>query len=581
LTGAPGGDAGDRIGRVLGTEHTSTSQFRVVLEEDNYAQLDDLVVVRTSVPRAGEVATYGVITEVAAIFEGASFESDTHRIAAEGILPGAKVRSAEVAITRVSPEVWVAPDPGEVVLRAHGEERAKALYADEMERPLPIGIGRDGEPVFADLDFFDGRKGGHMSISGISGVATKTSFALFFLRMLTGRPDILGAGGHSLRVLVFNVKGEDLLWLDKPNSRFDAEARAAWEALGVAPQPFPSVAFWAPPRERSGGEPIPDTAGRQQGVEAFAWTPREFIEEGLLQFLFTDANDSRNQIPFIRERVQAQLRRFAVDVAGMPGAVVLRDPRQTPHSPGDAIRANPGERIITDLRSLVDALEEFLEPTDGGEADPAWAGRVQAGTVSAFMRRLEAAVHRIGSLVRAGESRRIDRAAAQVTVVAIQSLHELAQRFVVGALLNETFREKEETGQRLPLSVIVLDELNKYAPRGDDSPLKDMLIDIAQRGRSLGVLLVGAQQTASRVAQEVLENAAIRVSGRLDAAEAERAEYGWMLPSTRARARLLKPGTMVVSQPSIPVPLVVNFPFPPWATRREEVASQSDPFEGL
>ena len=70
------------------------------------------------------------------------------------------------------------------------------------------------------------------------------------------------------------------------------------------------------------------------------------------------------------------------------------------------------------------------------------------------------------------------------------------------------------------------------------------------------------------MASEVLENAAIRVSGRLDAAEAERAEYGWMLPSTRARARLLKPGTMVISQPAIPVPLVVTFPFPPWATGR-------------
>jgi DNA helicase HerA-like ATPase len=112
--------------------------------------------------------------------------------------------------------------------------------------------------------------------------------------------------------------------------------------------------------------------------------------------------------------------------------------------------------------------------------------------------------------------------------------------------------------------------------------LKDMLIDIAQRGRSLGVLLVGAQQTASRVAPEVLENASIRVSGRLDAAEAERAEYGWMLASTRARARLLKPGTMVVNQPSVPVPLVVTFPFPPWATRHEEVAEGSDdPFAGL
>jgi DNA helicase HerA-like ATPase len=184
--------------------------------------------------------------------------------------------------------------------------------------------------------------------------------------------------------------------------------------------------------------------------------------------------------------------------------------------------------------------------------------------------------------VRAGDSTRIDRDAANVTVVAIQSLHEQAQRFVVGALLKETFQHKEATGQRLPLSVIVLDELNKYAPREGTSPLKDMLIDIAQRGRSLGVLLVGAQQSASRVAPEVLENASIRITGRLDAAEAERAEYGWMLPSTRARARLLKPGTMVVSQPAVPVPLVVTFPFPPWATRREEVAADGeDPFAGL
>ena len=186
----------------------------------------------------------------------------------------------------------------------------------------------------------------------------------------------------------------------------------------------------------------------------------------------------------------------------------------------------------------MDALEEFLEPVDGEEPDRGWSGRTQGGTISAFMRRLYAASHRVGHLIRAGESRRIDRADAQVTVVGIQSLHDLGQRFVVGALLQETFEEKEQTGQRLPLSVIVLDELNKYAPREGHSPLKEMLIDIAQRGRSLGVLLVGAQQTASRVAPEVLENASLRVAGRLDAAEAERSEYGWMLPSTRARARL-------------------------------------------
>jgi DNA helicase HerA-like ATPase len=244
------------------------------------------------------------------------------------------------------------------------------------------------------------------------------------------------------------------------------------------------------------------------------------------------------------------------------------------------VRAEPGETVIRDLESLVGALEEFLDPGEE-EPDPRWTGRVQPGTISAFMRRLHAAAHRLGPLIRAGESRRIDRAREQVTVIGLQKLHDLGQRFVVGALLAEVFDEKEMSGQRLPLSVVVLDELNKYAPREGHSPIKDMLVDIAQRGRSLGVLLVGAQQTASRVAPEVLENAAMRVTGRLDAAEAERAEYGWMLPSTRARARLLKPGTMVLSQPSIPVPVVLDFPFPPWATRKEEVGPDTDPFEGL
>ena len=578
----------DRVGRVLGSEHTTTAEFRVVLEEDEYLQLDDLIVVRTEVPKVGEVRTYGVITEAEAVYEGAQYESDTHRIAELGIMPAAKVRTARVAVTRVDPEVWVSADPGEEVARATGEERRKALYADEMERPLPIGLGRDGAPVHVDLDFFDGRKGGHMSISGISGVATKTSFALFFLRMLTSTPEVVGSGAANLRVLVFNVKGEDLLWLDRPNASFEAHegAREGWTALGVDPAPFPSVRFWAPPRRQSGDVVVPDTGGRFEGVEVFSWTPRAFIDQDLLEFCFTDASDAKNQIPFIRERVQLQLKRWAVGVDGMPGAVALRDPAQAPDghawSRDDRIPAAQADVVITDLPSLVRALEVHLEPDDGSEADAAWTARVMPGTVAAFLRRLHAASARLGHLVRADADRRIDRGAANVTVVAIQSLHEQAQRFVVGALLRETFKEKEDTGQRLPLSVIVLDELNKYAPRDGTGPLKDMLIDIAQRGRSLGVLLVGAQQTASRVAPEVLENAAIRVTGRLDSAEAERAEYGWMLPSTRARARLLKPGTMVISQPAIPVPLVVTFPFPPWATRKEEVADAGDdPFAGL
>ncbi|HHO56730.1 MAG TPA: ATP-binding protein, partial [Trueperaceae bacterium] len=117
---------------------------------------------------------------------------------------------------------------------------------------------------------------------------------------------------------------------------------------------------------------------------------------------------------------------------------------------------------------------------------------------------------------------------------------------------------------------IVLDELNKYAPAEGSSPIKDILLDIAERGRSLGIILIGAQQTASEVERRIVGNAAVRIVGRLDAAEAERSEYRFMPASFRMRSTILAPGTMVVHQPDIPSPIMINFPFPSWATRRAE-----------
>lgn len=570
------------VGLVLGSEASSTQEFRVVLHEDEYLQLDDLVVVRTQLPKGGEIATYGVVVETESRYEGTSFESDTFRVAVEGTLPAEKSRTATVQVTRVLPETWIAPDSGQPVYRAAGAERERALYVDEMraegrDRALPVGLTREGEPVWANIDFFDGTKGAHMSISGVSGVATKTSYALFFLRCLTSHPEIMGRSGRNLRVLVFNVKGEDLLFLDKPNQHFHEQE--TWASLGMEAVPFPSVSFWAPARAARGSEGIAASLARSEGVHAYRWTPREFVDEELLQFLFTEQQDVRQQLTFVGERVTRQLKRFARDVAGEPGAILLRDPLAAADD-GSPVVPLPGERVIRDLGDLIEAIGEFLEPDDSDEGDRAWTGRVMGGTVGAFMRRLYSAIPRVGRLISAGESRRIDRQREAVTVVDIHDLHEAAQRFVVGALIAEVHKEKEGRG-RFPLTAILLDELNKYAPRDGWSPIKDTLIDIAQRGRSLGILLIGAQQSASRVDPDVLGNASLKVSGRLDAAEAERSEYGWMLPSTRARARLLKPGTMVLSQPSIPAPTVLTFPYPAWATRPEEVAETDDPFEGL
>ena len=53
-----------------------------------------------------------------------------------------------------------------------------------MDQRLPAGLSRDDEPLYLDLDFLDGTRGAHVNISGVSGVATKTSYATFLLYSL-------------------------------------------------------------------------------------------------------------------------------------------------------------------------------------------------------------------------------------------------------------------------------------------------------------------------------------------------------------------------------------------------------------
>ncbi len=176
----------------------------------------------------------------------------------------------------------------------------------------------------------------------------------------------------------------------------------------------------------------------------------------------------------------------------------------------------------------------------------------------------------------------------QVTVVDLHNLHDRAKRFVVGVAVRKSFEDKERAGQSGELLLVVLDELNKYAPREGSSPIKEILLDVAERGRSLGVILIGAQQTASEVERRIIANSSIRVVGRLDSAEAARDEYSFLPGVHRQRATIIKPGTMLVTQPELPVPLVVEFPFPAWATRAAEAGPHpgggeqpDDPFEGL
>jgi DNA helicase HerA-like ATPase len=409
--------------------------------------------------------------------------------------------------------------------------------------------------VYLNAEFLDGSRGAHVSISGISGVATKTSFATFLLYSVF-RSGVLGGAGETAnsRALIFNVKGEDLLFLDHPNTRLDDATVAAYARLGLTAGPFPDVRVYAPPRagDSSG---TPDVSSRHAGVDSFYWTLAEFCEKRLLPYVFADADDERQQYTMVVHAVTAHLARLA--------------------QPSDGGITLDGKRI----GSYADLVDHLVAELSDDATRMLWAGSaVGLGTVNAFARRLIASKKDLGRLVRGDLATRrphqINTAeSAQVTVVDLHNLPDRAQRFVVGVTLKSEFERKEQSGTAKPLLFVVLDELNKYAPREGSSPIKEILLDIAERGRSLGVVLIGAQQTASEVERRIVANSAIRVVGRLDPAEASRPEYGFLPPAQRQRALLAKPGTMFVGQPEIPVPLCVEFPFPSWATRPAEAGA--------
>ena len=536
------------VGVVASTSDVTPLLWHVAVGEDQYVQLDDVLVARRVLPTGEVVTTSGVVTQVSGRHEGAAFASDTFLIRG-GSLPARHQEVAEVMTTRVEPELYVPPLPGADTWRTTGADRDRALYFDSMKRKVVCGSGRDGQPIYVDLDFIDGTRGAHVSISGVSGVATKTSFALFLLHALFASPDL--PNQHNVKALIFSVKGEDLLFIDHTNVECTDEVVAQYSSLGLPATPFASAGFFAPPAPQD-TTARPHVAGRTSGVNAFWWTLAEFCDRELLPYCFADAEDDRQQYTMIVHQVTTRLKHDAKPFGG-DGAVTVEG---------------------TTCRTYDELVERIAELVSDDVHKSYWAGPMSDGTINAFIRRLRVSRRALSSFIRAdlkdpGSSREVSTAAQQVTVVDLHQLTERAQRFVVGVVLASETRRKEVSGPGA-LLFTMLDELNKYAPREGSSPIKDVLLDIAERGRSLGIILIGAQQTASEVERRIVANSSVRVVGRLDAAEASRPEYGFLPSTQRQRAVLAKPGTMFVAQPQIPIPLAVQFPFPAWATRKGE-----------
>ena len=200
--------------------------------------------------------------------------------------------------------------------------------------------------------------------------------------------------------------------------------------------------------------------------------------------------------------------------------------------------------------------------------------------MAAFVRRLEAGRFRLnqnhliwGREAEHPERHRIDWESTQVTVVDIHNLHDRAKRFVTGVVIKRLFEQKERMGHREPLHFLVLDELNRYAPREGWSPIKEVLLDVAERGRSLGMILIGAEQTAREVERRVIANS--RVPRRRPARHGRGAAQRVRVPAGGDARAGVDPqaGVDDPAAAAHPDPDPGAVPVPVWATRADEAAA--------
>ena len=399
-----------------------------------------------------------------------------------------------------------------------------------MDRKLPIGTGRDGSPIYINLDFLDGTRGAHISISGISGVATKTSYALFLLHSSCSAPACWAPARSTPRRWCSRSRARTCCSSTTPTSGSTTNCGRSTPQVGLPAEPFASVGFYSPPTP---DDPTgrPHVTGRTSGVEPFWWTLRGVLP-GRTAALRVHRRRGRAQP--VHDGGQPGRRPAAAGrgrAAGKDGA------RQHRRRPPAAPTTSWSTSSSTGSPTTPPARSGPARSPGSAPSTPSSAGCGRRCTP-------------LRDLIRADlpdtGARQISTGNQQVTVVDLHNLRERAQRFVVGVVLAAETARKEAAGPG-SLLFTMIDELNKYAPREGNSPIKDVLLDIAERGRSLGIILIGAQQTASEVERRIVSNSSIKVVGRLDAAEAGRPEYGFLPPSQRTRATLAKPGTMFVS----------------------------------
>lgn len=123
--------------------------------------------------------------------------------------------------------------------------------------------------------------------------------------------------------------------------------------------------------------------------------------------------------------------------------------------------------------------------------------------------------------------------------------------------------------------VIFVDELNKYASTDSSksSSILQHLLEVAERGRSSGVILFGAGQFLSYIHPRVKGNCATQAFGRTSATEIAQEDFKLVPSAYKGMLTRMKQGEYIIQNPTLRSMLKIKFPLPIYQYSNEDPTS--------
>jgi hypothetical protein len=547
------------VGRVVATElkPSTPHQFHFWTATDSPIGIGAIVQVAE-----GGRTVYGVVTDGLAYSDLASpmhavIGSDGDPlVAGDEPTARAEIRLFTAAVLRQIPEEPLQPVPLGPVWLASDADVALALRMDaytghERATGIPVGLYAAGgleSPVYLDSDFLMGPEAAHLNITGVSGLATKTSAVEFLLGSIF---QTFPAHKGTIAALCFNVKGPDLCFLDQP-ATLGEEDRRQYARLGLRPEPFRQVRYYAPLKNDGVNlNTLRTHEALAANTEPLVWGLREVLDYAEVVLNRDDIDAKADAfIDFLAERVV--------------GREYLDETLR-----GKAFQV----QSFADLEEFFRRIFDFMELM--GKGGEVWKTH-HIATIRKVRNRLSNISTRSKGLVTDdGTANDLpwggfeDRS---VHVIDVAALDPLAQDLVFARVVSKLREHLERRDLGVDHVVVFVDELNKYAPAdGPDTYVRRMLLDLSERGRYLGLVLFSAQQFRSQVQRRVVGNAGTGIYGRMDGDELATPGYATLSPATKIKLATLPKGELMLRHPHFTQPIFVKFPRPAVLNSREGI----------